>query len=72
MVLAGCEPVQTSVLDQCLRQQLFERCMASLPAGPESTRYNDWDDVVSECEDQAMYASYRSPKFVKAECRSSL
>lgn len=55
-------------LDQCMRWQLFERCMASLPAGPSSAKYNDWDEVVSECEYVATRAAYRDPRFVQPQC----
>lgn len=35
------------------RQRLFRECMELLPAGPEQTKYNDWDDVVAQCDDVA-------------------
>ena len=36
-----------------LRAKLAERCMQNILAGPQATRYNDWDEVVSECSEQA-------------------
>ena len=56
LLLAGCdgasiEPKQ----DGALRIALTERCMKNLPAGPVSTQYNDWDEVVSQCDDNAYY-----------------
>lgn len=59
-------PTQT---DQCLRQDLFDRCMKNLPAGPEKTMYNDWDEVVSECGHQAYMQSIRKTVLIKEECR---
>lgn len=41
------------VVDKKIRQELFFRCLKSLPAGPASTKYNDWDEVIEECGDQA-------------------
>lgn len=35
--------------DQKLRQKLFFKCLKLIPKGPEKTRYNDWDEVVSQC-----------------------
>jgi hypothetical protein len=32
--------------------------MADLPAGPNSTVYNDWDEVVDSCRDTAYTLSY--------------
>lgn len=37
------------------RLEVFERCMAALPAGPISAQYNDWAEVVDECADVAYY-----------------
>ena len=28
----------------------YYRCINNLPAGPESTVYNDWDEVMEECQ----------------------
>lgn len=36
-------------IDQVNRRQFFKECMASLPVGPQSTQYNDWDEVVESC-----------------------
>lgn len=64
----GCE-AGIHIADQCLRAELFKSCMAALPAGPLATKYNDWDEVVSECGSQSYYQSQRQIKFVKPECR---
>lgn len=52
LLLAGCEqprgrfaPVEASK-----RIELFQQCMDGLPAGPEATKYNDWDEVVLACD----------------------
>lgn len=74
VLLAGCNPSEVTkpsyAADQCLRADLFKQCMASLPAGPASTKYNDWSEVVSECGSQAYYQSLRNRSLVKPECRS--
>ena len=38
-----------------LRAKLSQRCMESLPAGPQSTHYNDWSEVVDSCTQNAWY-----------------
>lgn len=53
MLLSGCQKYPEYVLDQKERKHLFAQCMASLPEGPTSTTYNDWDEVVSECDTTA-------------------
>lgn len=59
--LSGCDgPVNPSPRyepDQAKRIELFKMCMAALPAGPVSTKYNDWDEVVSACGSEAYYMS---------------
>ncbi len=69
-LLVGCERPSETILDQCMRNQVFERCLTTVPRGPESTRYNDWAEVVGECETAAMYQSYRLRAQVKPECRN--
>lgn len=70
--LAGCIDAEPPVIgpqpDQCLRAELFRACMAALPAGPVATRYNDWDEVVEECESVAYYQSLRSVSQIRPEC----
>ena len=60
---------ENQVNDQCLRRELFNECMKSLPAGPVSTHYNDWDDVVSECKAYAWSVSMRYESVIKKECQ---
>lgn len=60
-LLSGCdgEPIAKWEPDQELRAKLFKDCMSALPAGPVATKYNDWDEVVAECGNQAYYQSLR-------------
>ena len=60
---------ETTSNDQCLRARLFEQCLKALPAGPEATKYNDWDEVVHLCELAAFRHSFRVMKNIKQECR---
>lgn len=46
------------VVDKNLQQQMFFKCMESLPAGPQATMYNDWNEVVAECGEQARRLSW--------------
>lgn len=68
LLIGGC--AEQSSNDQCLRAELFQACMRSLPAGPTSTRYNDWDEVVSQCESVAYLQSKRLVSQIKPECKS--
>ena len=70
MGLGGCNIPPESRPDQCLRKKLFEACMRSLPPGPPSPHYNDWDDVINACSKYAAYASTRRPEAIKPECRT--
>jgi hypothetical protein len=73
LALTACEdPIDptksTYTTDQCLRSELFAKCMAAIPAGPISPKYNDWDEVVGECGSAAFYQAQRQRRFVKPEC----
>ena len=67
--LIGCSSEVTWGPDQCLRADLFQQCLKSLPAGPGSTKYNDWDEVVKECEAAAYRQSLRNLIVIKPECK---
>jgi hypothetical protein len=58
-LLAACGPALPPqpkyALDKKVQQDLFFRCLKSLPAGPIASKYNDWDEVVSECGSQAFH-----------------
>lgn len=56
--------------DVCAFERTFDNCMKLLPAGPQSTHYNDWDEVVQECRFTAYrMAEYRPADLVPPECR---
>lgn len=66
LLVAGCEGQFVDgewVSDQGLRRQIFKECLQMLPKGPERTVYNDWAEVVSECESAAFYQSRVWVKF---------
>lgn len=65
LVLAGCEHPRYE-LDQELRLTIFKECMSALPAGPISTKYNDWDEVVYECRQTATYMAQRCIEYCPA------
>jgi hypothetical protein len=65
--LGGCSPDPQTV-DQCMRREIFQQCMKALPAGPSATKYNDWDEVVAQCDSVAHYQSLRRWSRVKPEC----
>lgn len=29
--------------------ELFQQCLAQAPAGPATTKYNDWEEVIETC-----------------------
>ena len=62
------DPGDVIVTNACMQRELFNECMKLLPAGPQATKYNDWDEVVSECRIGARYMSKRARKFVSPEC----
>lgn len=70
LMLVGCDkpPQSMREVDQCLRREIFMQCLAAVPKGPESTRYNDWDEVVSQCGSQAYYTALRRISQIKEEC----
>lgn len=54
LMLVGCDGEPSYVIDKKLRSEIFFRCLAALPKGPEHTKNsNDWDEVVAECGSQA-------------------
>lgn len=55
--VAACDPapVEKTATNQQKRQELFQACLKALPAGPQTTHYNDWNEVVDSC-DSAAYA----------------
>ena len=66
VLAGGC--TESTGPDQCLRREIFQQCMKSLPAGPHATKYNDWDEVVGKCETVAYYQSLKKKTQISAEC----
>jgi len=52
-----------------MRREIFQQCMKALPAGPSATKYNDWDEVVAQCDSVAHYQSLRRKSQIKPECQ---
>lgn len=59
LLLSACAapdyPVYES--DQALRMERFDNCLSRIPKGPESTVYNDWDEVIEACDNIAYHQS---------------
>ena len=58
---------QKQEVDQAKRHTYFLECLAALPAGPQSTKYNDWDEVVDSCNRTA----YQMAAYCYANCPPS-
>ena len=71
VIVSACSEVRTFGPDQCLRAEIFQQCLAAVPAGPQTTHYNDWSEVVQACSNTAYYQSLRSAEQIKAECRAN-
>jgi hypothetical protein len=74
LLLVACSKDDKPFIDErvanlCLQREIFNECMKLLPAGPASTKYNDWDEVVNQCGRQAYYMSIRKESTIPAECR---
>ena len=77
LALCGCYdrpdiPAPKSDYDQCLRAELFQQCLRLAPAGPVSSHYNDWAEVISECQSAASRNSVRAIEQIKPECLALL
>ena len=46
-----------------LRTEVFLKCLDAIPAGPTHTKYNDWDEVVDECDTAAYYQTRTCVQF---------
>ena len=66
LALSGCGELKYPKYapDQKLRAELFQACLKALPAGPISTQYNDWDEVVAECS----LSAYRQSLYCYENC----
>jgi hypothetical protein len=56
-ILSSCGKVCWHEANQQERQRIFKDCMLLLPTGPVSTQYNDWAEVVEECDNAAYQQS---------------
>lgn len=43
-------PGHRLVPNRCDQAAIFQKCLQQLPAGPVTTMYNDWDEVVQQCK----------------------
>lgn len=66
LILTGCDRPEYAT-NQTLRTEIFFRCLQSLPAGPVETKYNDWAEVVNECET----AAYHQARYCVRDCKTS-
>lgn len=57
LLVSGCN-VPSYKYNETVRREAFKECMSSLPAGPNSTVYNDWAEVVNECRQFANDVAY--------------
>lgn len=80
IVLAGCQKTadgtmttelkeNTSQINQCIRTEVFYKCLNTVPAGPVATKYNDWSEVVEECSVTARHIAARKYSTIPPECR---
>jgi nitrous oxide reductase accessory protein NosL len=72
-LLAGCDPGQEAdpwMPDQCKREEVFQACLSHTPAGPQTTKYNPWDEVINACETAAYRISLRPKSQIASACRS--
>ena len=56
LALTACDPTpeqQQYARSTSLQQTSFKECVAAVPAGPQTTTFNDWAEVVSHCRDYA-------------------
>ena len=56
-------------VDKCLFREIFNECLKNVPKGPQSTKYNDWDEVVALCHDVSVNQSFRNSDNIKPECK---
>ena len=71
LLITSCKKEDRTMHDMCLQREIFKECLESLPAGPTSTKYNDWDEVVIECRKVAYHYSERREFAIKNECKGS-
>jgi hypothetical protein len=68
-LLAGCGP--STITDQCLRKELFSKCMKLSPDDPGSAVYKSHEELVTYCANASLSRSSRPPEQVKPACSAS-
>lgn len=70
LLLAACgAPEPTNSVDQCLRREIFERCLSIAAQRPTTTTYNDSAELVSECDAAASEQSVRPKEQIPSGCK---
>ncbi len=64
LLATGCDREKWE-MDKKIQEEVFFKYLKHLPAGPLAAKYNDWDEVVSECGVQARHIAYRCMKNCK-------
>jgi len=52
LILSGCTDCGYET-DLVIQRELFTSCLKNAPAGPSSVKYNDWSEVVTDCQNVA-------------------
>jgi hypothetical protein len=66
LALVGCNSEPDEIYwasapnDPQVREYVFNRCL-NATSGPQSTKYNDWDEAIEACESAASMVSYYCP-----------
>ena len=68
-LLAGCGP--STITDQCLRKELFSKCMELSPDDPGSAVYKSPEELLTYCANASLSRSSRPPEQVKPACSAS-
>ncbi len=68
-LLAGCGP--STITDQCLRKELFSKCMELSPDDPGSAVYKSHEELLTYCANASLSRSSRPPEQVKPACSAS-
>lgn len=48
--------------NQELRIKLFQECLKLIPEGPKYAKYNDWSEVIEQCDKISRYQSMKCIK----------
>jgi hypothetical protein len=69
VLLAGCGP--STITDQCLRKELFSKCMDVSPDDPGSAVYKSHEELLTYCANASLSRSSKPPEQVKPACSAS-